>query len=404
MSGTILAVADSDSYLKYAVHLLEHLPHWKRQLMVVRSPVQPTSVQTRSALAGTFLQGRPPAVLPLRKLAANVSATPDVVLVAGTAHSAREVLLRFSESERRPGLVTALPGIGLPARRKAFVHRELADLHLVHSLTEAEAFSSLDLGKGESAIRPIPLALTRLPMLRHDAPVEPVDAPLKRLVFAVQAMMPFEQEERERILLCLAATARRHPGLEVVVKLRAHHGEPQTHRERLPYDTLWAGLVKDGRVTGSELVWEAGPLLPLLTPGAALVTVSSTAAIEAVDRGLPVGIIGDFGVDERHLNALFAGSGMLVTLDEVERLELPHADPAWQRLNYFHTAQDVASHAWPEVSGALDALAEDARAGRLSRDVEVLSRARRRAWKSRARTTLPTPALKAAVAIRNLTR
>lgn len=467
MSGTILAIADSDSYLKYAVHFLEHLPQWRRQVMVVRSPVEPTSVQTRAALEGTFLKGRPPAVLPLKRLASNANPAPDVVLVAATGPVAREVLLHFATSGKRPALVTALPGIALPATRRALAFRELSDLFLVHSVAEAEEFARLgrlvdpdpdpvdelpgpdpelpgddgpdpadapdpdaslegpplgsmpgaaaDLGASSTAdparpaaerneLVPPAMALARLPMLGRSWPSPPTDVPLRRLVFAAQAKMPFEREERRRILEVLAHTARRHPSVRMIVKLRAHRGEPQTHRERYPYDVLWEELQQEGLVRGDELGWEAGPMGPLLSPGTGLITVSSTAAIEAVDRGLPVAVLSDFGVSHELLNQIFAGSGLLSTLDAVARLDLPAAaDAAWLRANYFHDDDAVAQSGWPEASVALAELAERARAGTLRVDPEVVARARTRAWRARLRTRLPAPVLRASRLLRSVT-
>lgn len=486
MTGTILAIADSDSYLKYAVHFLEHLPQWRRQVMVVRSPVQPTSVQTRAALEGTFLQGRPPAVLPLKRLQSNANPAPDVVLVAATGPVAREVLLQWSSGAKRPALVTALPGIALPATRRALAFRELCDLFLVHSVAEAAEFARLGTEAAEAAgltlhlpddagavlafpdpdlpgddgpdpadapdpacmaphpgaglgtstgdgsvagrdavgghapsaagptapsddlpmeteLVPPPMALARLPMLRHHHPPAAVELPLRRIVFAAQAKMPFLAEERRRVLLELARTARERIEVRVIMKLRAHRGEPQTHRERFPYDALWDELVSEGLVRGDELSWEAGPLAPLLTPGTGLVTVSSTAAIEAVDRGLPVAILSDFGVDRNLLNAMFQGSGLLTSLERVSRLQLPTADPEWARMNYFHDAAAVATSGWPEVAAALDGLAERARAGQLSVDPAVVARARTRAWRARLRTRLPQPVLRASQLLRSVT-
>lgn len=456
MTGTILAVADSDSYLKYAVHFLERLPGWRRQVMVVRSPVEPTSVQTRAALAGTFLQGRPPAVLPLKRLVVNANPAPDVVLVAATGPVAREVLLQWATAPHRPALVTALPGVSMPATRRALEFRELSDLFLVHSIAEAGAFAAIGAartpdpvvdtdpdgpaesieaadpetdgvpdaagkagaspaaGAGPAPAEPeaedvVPelrapeLAVARLPMLLHDALPHPDTEPISRIVFAAQAKMPFEHDERASILLRLAATARARPDVEVVVKLRARHGEPQTHLERYPYDVLWSELRRTGAVRGDELDWADGPLAPLLGAGTALVTVSSTAAVEAMDRGLRVGVLSDFGVSHELLNELFLGSGVLTTLDAVERLELTTVASAWGSDNYFHDDEAVQRSAWPSAQEAMSALAERARAGDLGLDAEIMARARTRAWRHRLRTRLPAPVLHAARRVRSMT-
>src|SRR5690606_17166085 len=85
----VLAVADSDSYLKWAAWSLARLrddggtPAVEPVAVVVRSPLAPTPEQARAAVAGTGLTT--PAVLSpgaVGRLAA--THRPDVVLIAAT--------------------------------------------------------------------------------------------------------------------------------------------------------------------------------------------------------------------------------------------------------------------------------------------------------------------------------
>ncbi|MBM7795924.1 DUF6716 putative glycosyltransferase [Pseudoglutamicibacter cumminsii] len=475
---TIAAIADSDSYLKYAVHFLDQLKDWRRQVVVVRSHVIPTSVQTRAALAGTFLEGRPPAVVPVRKLSANLNPMPDVVLIAATGPIAREVLIHFASLKNRPALITALPGIAFPATSRALGYRELADTFMVHSLAEADTFAilgekmSLDgitpraiLPSGssfddirtttfddasasdadatgadgldperpaidepdpadapeivkaaqergetpappleEEIILPPSFAVGRLPMLNHHEPPAPDETPVTRIVFAPQAKMPFEESERLEILKALAETKRQHPDVEVIVKLRALRGEPQTHIERFPYDYLWEKYCAETGENEHLLDFQTGSLAERLTPGTALVTVSSTAAIEAIDLGLRVGIISDFGVTEKLLNAMFSESGLLMALDEMQDLDIPHANQQWLRRNYFHTPDDVAAAHRRDMEHELVSLADASRKGYLDVSATAMARARTRAWRARLKTALPAPVLKVARNVRNAVR
>ena len=470
---TIAAIADSDSYLKYAVHFLDQLKDWRRQVVVVRSHVIPTSVQTRAALAGTFLEGRPPAVVPVRKLSTNLNPMPDVVLVAATGPIAREVLIHFASLKNRPALITALPGIAFPATSRALGYRELADTFMVHSLAEADTFAilgekmSLDgitpraiLPSGssfddirtttfddasasdadgldperpaidepdpadapeivkaaqergetpappleEEIILPPSFAVGRLPMLNHHEPPAPDETPVNRIVFAPQAKMPFEESERLEILKALAKTKRKHPDVEVIVKLRALRGEPQTHIERFPYDYLWEKYCAETGENEHLLDFQTGSLAERLTPGTALVTVSSTAAIEAIDLGLRVGIISDFGVTEKLLNAMFSESGLLMALDEMQELDIPHANQQWLRRNYFHTPEDVAAARRRDMEHELISLADASRKGYLDVSATAMARARTRAWRARLKTALPAPVLKVARNVRNAVR
>lgn len=475
---TIAAIADSDSYLKYAVHFLDQLKDWRRQVVVVRSHVIPTSVQTRAALAGTFLEGRPPAVVPVRKLSANLNPMPDVVLIAATGPIAREVLIHFASLKNRPALITALPGIAFPATSRALGYRELADTFMVHSLAEADTFAilgekmSLDgitpraiLPSGssfddirtttfddasasdadatgadgldperpaidepdpadapeivkaaqergetpappleEEIILPPSFAVGRLPMLNHHEPPAPDETPVNRIVFAPQAKMPFEESERLEILKALAETKRKHPDVEVIVKLRALRGEPQTHIERFPYDYLWEKYCAETGENEHLLDFQTGSLAERLTPGTALVTVSSTAAIEAIDRGLRVGIISDFGVTEKLLNAMFSESGLLMALEQMQDLDIPHANQQWLRRNYFHTPDDVAAAHRRNMEHELVSLADASRKGYLDVSATAMARARTRAWRARLKTALPAPVLKVARNVRNAVR
>ena len=74
-----------------------------------------------------------------------------------------------------------------------------------------------------------------------------------------------------------------------------------------------------------------------------LVTVSSTAAIEAVARGIPVIALDTFGVDDKLINTVFVGSGLLGAEEAVIAREFRHPAPAWLDDNYFH---DPAADDW----------------------------------------------------------
>ncbi|MCG2623689.1 hypothetical protein LVY72_17485 [Arthrobacter sp. I2-34] len=386
----ITAVADSDSYLKFACATLQGLgPEWERRVLLVRSPLQPTHEQLAAATAGTFQDGRAVPVVPAGTLR-SVLAGSDVVLAAATGPVAEEVFGHAARLTPRPALVSALPGVAIPATGKALAFRALGDAFITHSYAECRAFSDL-----AEALQQEPeqrILVSRLPFLKSNPRPEPVQAPLKTVVFAPQAKVPVEREDRVAILQALAALARRS-GLTVRVKLRAWAGEPQTHREQYPFDTLWNQLVEARAAAGHELEFCTGSMADQLAPGTAMVTVSSTAALEAVDAGLPVLILSDFGVSEEMLNKVFTGSGLLGTLDDLKAGRFFHPEPGWLRDNYFHQ-QDTP------LGDLLALYARRARAGKLVLSDERLAANRRRRLRLRLRTLLPAPALKLVLALR----
>ncbi|MFI7446577.1 DUF6716 putative glycosyltransferase [Nonomuraea sp. NPDC049714] len=318
----VLAVADSDSYLKWAACLLGDLPAGcETELVVVRTPIAPSPAQIAAAVG----ERPPPPVLSaraVRRLAERSG--PDVILVACTGPVVDVLVAEVLQGLRpRPVFVTGLPGISVPATEKAWLFRSGCDLFVVHSEREVTEFAAIAsrLGGGGA------VGLARLPFLRPEA----ARAGGNRVVFATQAKVPRARGDRERILRSLAELAERRPDLDVVVKLRALEDEQQTHRERHHYQRLWRELGEPGR-----LRFEAGSMQDQLSRAAGFVTVSSTAALEAIAQDVPLLVLSDFGVSAQMINVVFEGSGLLGTLEELAEGDFRKAEPAWCAANYFH--------------------------------------------------------------------
>jgi hypothetical protein len=176
------------------------------------------------------------------------------------------------------------------------------------------------------------------------------------------------------LLRSLVSFACRYPHLRLVIKVRALAGEGQTHAERVGY----AELLRDEftRVP-PNLAIEAGPMADHLRAASALVTVSSTAALEAVALGIPTLIIDDFGVSAELINEVFTGSGLLGSTAALLGREFREPDPAWLADNYFH---DPSQNDW---IAAIERLVAENRAGSLEplpRVVRGGGGALRRAW------------------------
>jgi glycosyltransferase involved in cell wall biosynthesis len=81
-----------------------------------------------------------------------------------------------------------------------------------------------------------------------------------------------------------------------------------------------------------------------------LVTVSSTAAIEAMARGLPVIALDTFGVSRALINETLADAGLLGSEGDVVARRLRHPAPHWLDDNYFHPS---AADDWEQSTAAL---------------------------------------------------
>lgn len=361
MTIRVLAVADSDSYLKWACSTLDSLGDpeapLERSAVLISTPIVPTTTQIAAAVAGSSIVR--PRVLGLRALQAHVrDLRPDVVLVAATGPIAEMVARAVVRADpgRRPALVTGLPGMALPATPRGTAWRRWCDAFVVHSRRERAAYQD---AFAAHDVQP-EVVLNHLPFLERHASMTP--RPISRVVFAAQAKVPAGRAERVRLLDGLANIAAE--GFDVIVKLRARKGERQTHNEEHPYDALWETEHARLGHAVDALRFVDGPMAEWLQPGTALVTVSSTAALESLALKLPTALVDDFGVSEELLNEPFTGSGCLVSLADAGKLfreDGPVPDAAWLDENYLHSSESelpdaVAALAAQRADGTLRAL------------------------------------------------
>jgi hypothetical protein len=352
----VIALAESDSYLKWAVSLLGTLPGDTRvDVVVACSPIRPSASQREAALAGTAFAGRELEVLSPGRLQRLVERErPDAVLIACAGPSAHAYSEALSRSSHRPVLLAGIPGIALPARRRAWGYRGAIDMLVVHSHREVAEYEAVRVEAGTEArigLATIPFLATHpeLPLAGDADPLEVAEPEPRantgvrgnRVIFATQGKVPVERENRVAILQALDRLAAARPDLRVVVKTRGQRGEFHTHYEPHHYEDLWTSLAEAGRVADrGSLEFAGGSMAEQLETAAALVTVSSTAVLEAMARNLPVLLIDEFGVDERLLNQVFEGSGCLGGLASLEAADFRHPAPRWLLDNYFHPTTD----------------------------------------------------------------
>jgi len=364
----VVALADSDSYLKWGAATLDRVvPDAECQIIVVANPVMPSAAQRAAAVADTSWRGLEVPVLQADAAVALVhQLKPDAVLVATRGPMAALLLAMLVELPSRPVLWSGIPGIALPARRKALVYRAQADFMIVHSHHERLAFAGLDRVAGFH----YRLALTTLPFLDR-RPSAGND-----VVLAAQALVPASRAERAALVARFVEAARQHPDRQFVLKVRAHRGERQTHDERWPLDALLSRSV----ATPANIVVQSGPMGAVLDRAGALVSVSSTAIIEAVARGIPALALNDYGIGDEQLNGIFVDSGLFGSTDDLVANRFRLAEPAWAQQNYLHDPRD------DDARAVLEECIEHRARGRLPRRSSVrptTGGALRRAWNRR---------------------
>ncbi len=328
---SVLAVADSDTYLRWSATTLAAMPAgWTRRQVVVRSSVTPSAAQLREATGGDV------EVLGLPRLLGLIERRrPDVVLLAASGPTVRTLAgqRRLRTSRQRPVLVTGLPGISLPASARVLEFRGGCDLLVVHSRRERRAYAEL----ADQLDSELAVGLARLPFLPAISPDTRPRNPGGEVVFAAQTRVPPAREQRRAVLEALARVG---PAGSAVVEQQSGVGEGHPTREAFPLRLLWDELVAEGRVRPDAVRFVAGPMTDSLSSARACVTVSSTAVLEAMAVGSSVLVLDDFGVGPELTNSIFAHSDCQGSLDDLAAGRFRRPADAWLRDNYFHDEGD----------------------------------------------------------------
>jgi hypothetical protein len=366
----ILGVIDSDSYVKWGASLLAQLgPEWAVELVTVDSRLAASDTQLAFALAGTGFRADAAPRAALHEIVERLNTEGhDAVFVSTSGAVSEAVITEITQRVKpRPVIMTGLPGISTPAKYKGLFRRSQADLFVLHSHREIREYQELATARGVTH----DFVLATLPFLEHHE-TEPLwNGERDSIVFAAQPGVPNSLTERRAVVGWLVQTALAHPELRVVIKVRAQAGERQTHRERHPY----AELVPQN--APQNLVVEGGSMVSHLARAVGFVTISSTAAIEAISAGVPSLVLTDFGVSGALINEVFVGSGLLGPSRDLIAGRFRQVDPRWRQENYFH---EPADNDW---QSQLEAMVELRDAGILpNRPAKRRSRggALRRAW------------------------
>lgn len=320
----VAVLADSDSRWKWGMLTARQLAPGRIDPYLLDNPAPPSVRQFQAAGVdpGEVVS------LTLGGLAAALSTTPPDVLVVslpgGACQAALHALVAgWPEGTRRPIVVTGYVGVVYEKIAEGLLLRCGADVILANSAHDADTFRTFLLDAGAD---PSGIVETTLPFLRDLGPAPERD-PRFTVTFAGQPGVPGTRAERTYLIERLARHAARHPDRQVNIKLRSVPGERVTHPEPYPYPELLRKLPE----VPANLQTVVGDMGEALRRTDLLVTVSSTAALEAMHAGVATVLLTDFGIRESLGNAHFAGSGCLGSFDDIDDGFAPRADPAWTR-------------------------------------------------------------------------
>ena len=325
-SPRVLVLADSDSRWKWGfLTALQLFPTATHVGLLLASNRVPSPRQL--ADTGVALQPEVIATVPDFVELEELEET-DVIVLALPGGAVQAVLhglaRRWPRSSRRPLVISGYVGVVYEKHTEGLLLRAGSDVILANSPSDADEFRRLLAGSGAD---PEAVLETVLPFLGAAGSALPHDGPVT-VTFAAQPGVPGSRTARELVLNRLIRHATLHPDREVLVKVRSQLGEVTTHVESYPYQLLGAKL---GVERPDNLRIVHGNMGEVLDRTDLLVTVSSTAAVEAMHRGIPTAVLTDFGIKERLGNHYFIGSGCLASFAELDDGAMPVADPEWAR-------------------------------------------------------------------------
>ena len=315
-------LADSDSRWKWGVQLARRL---NPSAVIVGYQFAGSDLPSQRQLAEAGIAPDAVSVVSSGELVpALASAKPDVLIVALPGGGCQAILhlLAAAGLPNRPLVLTGYVGVVYEKVVEGLLLRAGADIVAANSPADLEFFRTVFAGVG---LPTSSLALTRLPFLGESGPRA---SRRFTVTFAGQPGVPNTKWHRRYVVDRLAEHAVRHPTREVLIKLRSLPGEQAAHTELYPYDELFRGLGAD---RPANLKLAGGPMGRVLNRTDLLLTVSSTAAVEAIHRGIPTALLTDFGVRESLGNTYFIGSGCLASFDEVDAGTVPVAEEGWAR-------------------------------------------------------------------------
>lgn len=256
-------------------------------------------------------------------------ASADLLVLATAGGTTLTLLhslgLNWAACDHRPITVTGYVGVIYEKLVDGLLTRAGADLVLANNAHDAHRFRDVFRGVGVDETSVVEAALPFLDGNPYDSTTAGHSRPFT-VCFAVQPSVPRNKQARLRLLERAVGHARRHPDRMVLIKLRSLPGEHTTHIETHPYQVL-TGQLAEPAPPNLQLVY--GNMGEILDRTDLLVTVSSTAALESLHRGIPTAILTDFGVREVNGNHYFATSGCLASWAEIDDGYLPSLDPDW---------------------------------------------------------------------------
>lgn len=261
-------------------------------------------------------------------LASEIADDTDVLILGLDGQRSRDALLQLSSiwegKAKRPMLVSAYPGLLFRFALEGMLDRSGADLLCLNSQQDLDTYRR---GRHAQGLASDNAVVTGLPVLWN---AHPSDKPVERpsIVFFEQPSIPVHPLQRRYLCRQLKALAEAWPDHPVIFKPRTSSIESTLHRRHGEMASVIEAMAES--VPNLQLSFK--PATRLLRSCGCAITVSSTAALEAMAMGVSTRIVGDLGITETLGNHFFAESGAVADFAAIRAnpFEAIH-DTSWLR-------------------------------------------------------------------------
>lgn len=324
MPRRALLVAAFDSQLKWVAGIGNELAHRGFECRVVVP-------QVRSALSAGQISAaglRSVESVGWSELVERAMASDVVVCGLSGPFTLRftvDLAARAAPHHPSPVVVTGWVGVIIEKITAGYLDRVGSDIVAVNCVDDLEHFVTV---AQQLELSPDNLLLSGLPILTSRA-ASTRGGPIRTVLFADQPTVP-SPAERTYLYRRLIDYASAHPEREVLLKPRHRPGEDTFHRMTQHPEDLLAGVERP-----PNFRLDYTPIREILPDVDLLLTMSSTACLEALGSGSRVGLILDLGVHERHGNHVFLASGLLRTFDQLIADDIGVPDRSWLGSYFF---------------------------------------------------------------------
>ena len=256
----------------------------------------------------------------------------DWVILCAENTSCRRFFQILQNSEfplGRPLIATIYPGILFRHHYDGFSARMPADLVILNSSKDRQCFDSLRGTYGDFLDNSFNLG----PVTVLGSETFEFNRDRNLVIFFDQPSVPKTREEKFHIFEELSRLSVQHPNLEFCVKLRVSPKDATLHKGgqgTLAYLNEFNRKLPPGR---RPLKLVDGSPRALIARSKLVLSVSSTALVEAIACGCPAMAIADFGIDEDYGVSYFVGSGISGLLENLDLADPPGVAVSWMAEN-----------------------------------------------------------------------